>query len=77
MAFEYWIKITPQETYGSVMICDPFSVFVKHLCGLVLSLHEIECKISGGVTGEAKYVVISSDTDDGVRPDVTTNFLKR
>ena len=66
MAFENWIRVTPQETYDSVLICNPFSISVEHLCGFVLGLHKIECKVSGGVTGEAKYVVISSDTDGGV-----------
>ena len=66
MAFENWIRITPQGTYDSVLICNPFGISVEHLCGFVFSLHEIECKVSGGVTCEAKYVVVSSDTDGGV-----------
>ena len=66
MAFANWIRITPQETYDSVLIHNPFSISVEHLCRFVLSFHEIECKVSGGVTGEAKYVVISSATDGGV-----------
>ena len=66
MAFENWIKVTPQKTYDSVLIRNPFGISVEHLCGFVFSLHEIECEVSGGVAGEAKDVVVSSDTDGGV-----------
>ena len=77
MAFEDWIRITPHETFDSALIHNPFSISIEHLCGFIFSLHEIKCKISGGVAGESKYVVISSDTDGGVRPNVTTNLFKR
>ncbi len=66
MAFENRVRITPQNTYYSVLIHNPFNISVEHLRGFILSLHEIECKVSGGVAGESKYVVISSDTDGGM-----------
>ncbi len=78
MAFENRVRITPQKAYyHSVLIHNPFNISIERLCGFIFSLHEIECKVSSGVAGESKYVVISSDTDGGVRPNVTTNFLKR